>query len=289
MRTDKPTDRIHIEGAEVHATSPEGQTATMPLGDLLGRLFPERLDTGSCVLPDGTKAILNGGNHGIWVIEIPPRLYNLKWIATDSPAQFGPGTKYRLARITLPYVIVMACFVHGERGKLTLSQSNEAFFRTEPLRSLDDELLFPALLNCSKFACPDGRPLAWLCSQYLVRANFEKEPDLNLRRRRAIEELLRCLFEAGFNYSSEAHEGSSWFTESRGLDERIATIEAWEAASAKEPLFVLNLPWLKTGLTVRQMAERMFKYHRATRPSAITAAALARLVFNSSGQKNGPA
>jgi hypothetical protein len=26
---------------------------------------------------------------------------------------------------------------------------NECFFRNEPLRSLDDELLYPALLNCS--------------------------------------------------------------------------------------------------------------------------------------------
>jgi len=287
LRKPKPMDQIHIHGHEAHATSPEGKTASMPLADLLSRLFPERMDTCGVVLPDGVKAIINGGNHSIWVHETPPRAYNLRWIAPDSPTQFGPGTKYRQVRLALPYVIVLACFVHGEKGKFTLSNCNEAFFRTAPFASQDDELLYPALLNCSKFAAPEGRPVAWLCSQYLNRASFEKETDLNLRVRKAFEALLHCLLETGFNYSSEHHEGASWYTESRGVDERIATVENWEAASAKDELFVLDVPWLKTGLCVRAMAERMLKYHRAAKPTAPTATVLARLIFNFFNQRNG--
>ena len=280
-------DQIHIEGHEARATSPEGKTASMPLAELLSRLFPERMDTCGIVLPDGVKTIINGGNHCIWVHETPPRAYNLRWIAPDSEAQFGPGTKYRLARITLPYVIVMACFAPGEKGKFTLSNSNEAFFRTAPLASQDDELFYPALLNCSKFALPEGRPLAWICTQHLNRASFEQETDLNPRLRKALAALLHCLLETGFNYSSEHHEGASWFTESRAVDDRISTVEKWEAASAKDELFVLDVPWLKTGLTARQMAERMLKYHRAARPSSPTASVLARLIFNFFNQRNG--
>ena len=256
----------------------------MPLEDLFNSLVPQRMDTCGVMLPDGIRAIINGGSHTIWVHETPPRPCYLKWIAPDSPARYGPGTKYRHVSVSLPYVIVLACFIHGEQGKLTLSQSNEAFFRTAPLKRFDDELLFPALLNCSKFAQPEGRPLSWICTQYLNRASFEKETDLNQRVRQALDALLHEFREAGANYSSEAHEGSSWFTESRRVDPRVATIEAWEAASAQNPMFVLDLPWLKTGLTLRQMTERMLQYHRAAKPTAPTASALARLIFNSSAK-----
>jgi hypothetical protein len=91
---------------------------------------------------------------------------------------------------------------------------------------------------------------------------------------------MHCLLETGFNYSSERHEGASWFGESARVDRRVSTVESWEAATAKEPLFVLDVPWLKTGLSVRQVVERIFKNHRAPRSAAASAGDLARLVFN---------
>jgi hypothetical protein len=163
---------------------------------------------------------------------------------------------------------------------LQLSGLNECFFRNDPLQSLDDELFYPALLNCSKFHRPEGNPLSWICTQYLDRNSFINEPDTNKRLRIAFRELLRCLLDTGFNYSSEHHEQSSWFTESRRVDPRLASVEAWQQASEKDPLFVLELPWLKTGLSVAQVADRIFKNLKVPVAPVATSADMARVVFN---------
>ena len=63
-------------------------------------------------------------------------------------------------------------------------------------------------------------------------------------------------------------------------DQRIRTVETWEAASAERPLFALEVPWLPTQHTVRQLAERICKVQQARAKSLRTAGALARLVFN---------
>jgi hypothetical protein len=109
---------------------------------------------------------------------------------------------------------------------------------------------------------------------------FEKEEDLNLRQQLAFRALLACLYDAGFNYSSEHHEASSWWTESRGVDPRIADVEAWQAASTANPLFVLDLPWLPVGMSVAQVAARIFSIHRGELPDLRTAKALSRYLLN---------
>lgn len=238
------------------------------------------MDTGELLLTAGVRAVRSRGAVTVVVIERPPSLHRFNWIAADSRSRFGAGTKYREVTLALPYLVLLAVFTMGEGGRLTLAPGcNECFFRNEPLRSLDDELCYPALLNCSKFRVQEGRPLVWICTQYLDRS-FDAECDLNARVRGGIKALLHCLLETGFNYSSEAHEGSSWFTESRGIDPRIATVEAWQEASLQDQFFALNVPWLKTGLSLRQVTDRIFKNLRATEPPIRTTADLARLVFN---------
>jgi hypothetical protein len=172
-------------------------------------------------------------------------------------------------------------FGPGRHKPWQLSGSNECFFRNEPLGSLDDDLCYPALLNCSRFDPQEGRPLSWICTQHLDYASIRKEADPNRCMRLGLRRLLHCLLETGFNYSSEHHERSSWFSESTRVDRRIATIEAWEQATARDPLFVLEVPWLPTRHTVRQAAERVFANHAARGSAIRTAADIARLVFNS--------
>jgi hypothetical protein len=170
-------------------------------------------------------------------------------------------------------------------GRLTLTHANEAFFRNGPIRSPDDELCFPALLNCSLFNPLAEHPLAWICTQHLDRS-FDREEDLNRRMNGGFKALLHCLLEAGFNYSSEKHEGMSGFTASQKVDDRVSTVEKWEAASKQSPLFALEVPWLPTGFTVAGVSERIFKRVHAGRPGFQTAADVARIVFN---QKPRPA
>jgi hypothetical protein len=272
--------RVSIEGSEASATSPEGKTARMPLDALLSTLSPPATGTGETILPTGTRAVLNEGQITIWVHETAPAVHGLLWLAADSPAPYGPGAKYRTVRLALPYLVILCVFVPGPGGVPILSQTNECFFRTAPLKSLDDELHYPALLNCSKFDPHAGRPLSWICTQHLPREVFRAIPHATERMVAGFTTLKHCLLETGFNYSSENHEASSWFTESRGVDPRLTTVEAWEAASANDPLFVLDVPWLNTGHTVRQVAERIFQNNRGCNRRPATAGALARVIFN---------
>jgi len=279
-----PECAVTIEGSAIRATSPEGQAAEMSLKRFGELLAPPHMSTCGAILPDGVKLIESRGPVTVWVHETPPRIHSLKWIAGDSATPFGSGTKYRTVRVALPYVVVLAVFEPREHGLQQLSARNECFFRVAPLASADDELLYPALLNCSKFTPPEGKPLSWICTAQMNRAPFANEPDTPRRLRLGFQELMRCLFETGFNFSSEHHEGASWFTESARVDRRIATIEAWERATAEAPTFVLDVPWLRTGLSLRAVLERIFGNARARRPALATARDVARLVFNHAGE-----
>jgi hypothetical protein len=280
--TGKPVDQnVIIRGREVLAISPEGQSASMKLEKFIEILsgFNGRANTG-CVLPDGIKLTVSRGSLTIWVYERSPQVYSFKWIAKDSPRPFGRGTKYRTVRIALPYLVVLAVFEPGIRNSIQLSGFNECYFRRRPLKSTKDELFYPALLNCSKFDPPDGRPLSWICTAKLDYRHISKEPDNNKRMQTSLRALLHTLLETGYNRSSDYHEDSSWFTESTGIDPRISTIENWEKATAKDPLFVLDVPWLSTGLTLELIIERIFNNLGARRQRISSATDIKRILFN---------
>jgi hypothetical protein len=270
---------LYLDGDSLYAVTPEGNCRSMPLELLFDKIAATNASLNGVIPPKGVIREWALGNVVIWLYEREPQPYNFKWIARDSASRFGRGTKYREVSITLPYLLVFAVFASVAPGRLSLTAANEAYFRNRPVTSPDDEICFPALLNCSKFPAGSGRPLSWICTQYFDRG-FDREADLNQRMRGALKSLLRCLLESGFNYSSEHHEGASWFTESRHVDDRISTIEKWEAASKADPLFVLDVPWLKTGLTVSRVVERIFKNLNATRPKLKTAGDVARLIHN---------
>jgi hypothetical protein len=272
--------KVLIEGQDAVATSPEGQQASMPIEALLSRVASGQLSSGPAMLPDGLKAVLSTGAITIWVWECPPRVHQFSWIANDSPAPFGKGASYRLVSLALPYLVVFAVFARNEAGLPVLTPNNECFFRTAPLKRFDDELFYPALLNCSKFVPPDGRPLSWICTQHLKATPKMQSPDPAERYIAAFEALRHCMLETAFNYSSEHHEGASWYTESRRVDPKIHTVEAWEQASRESPLFVLDLSWLKTGHTVGQVADRIFTNLRINQRRIQSAAGLARIIFN---------
>lgn len=269
---------LTIEGTEIRAVSPEGASASMPLADFLQKAGCRPALSRSAILPDGVKAVLSRGAIEIWIHESPPQVRRFNWIREDSPVPFGEGATYRSVRIALPYLITFAVFAPGRRGKLTLSGSNECFFANKPLGSWSDELHYPALLNCSKFDPQDGKPLSWICTQFLERS-FDAEPDTSSRQRLAFGALLHCLLETGFNYSSEHHEANSWYSESRSVDLRIATVDAWEKATGENGLFAIEVPWLPTGLNLGQITDRIFGIHQATAPDFGNAEALAQIVF----------
>jgi len=269
-------ETITIKDRNVVAVSPEGQTAQMSLQELIAKLAPRRMDTNGAILPDGVKAAFSQGPYTIWVHQTPPRIWHMKWIKADSPAPYGPGATYRNVRIALPYLIVLAVFQADGR----LTRFNECFFRSEPLNSPGDELYYPALLNCSEFHEQRGNPLSWICTQHVKPDVVLKETSVCKRMQMGLKILLHCLVETGFNRSSEHHEKSSWYSNSVGVDPRIATVEKWEEASLHDPLFVLDVPWLKTNHTLQQLVERIFTNRGAAAAAPATAADIARIIFN---------
>lgn len=279
--------KIIIQNGEVQVISPEGVTASMKLNDLFERLLRPQMDTCGVVLPDGVKCVISRGQITILVYQIPPRVCSLTWIAKDSKAPYGKRAKYRIVRIALPYVCVLAVFSRTGYGKILLTHKNECFFRNEPLNSLNDELLYPALLNCSKFPTEEGNPLSWICTQHIDLNSLSNITDTNQYMRASLSRLLSCLWETGFNWSSEKHEGDSWFSETvrRGVDPRISSIEEWQKATEKDPLFVLNVPWLRTGKSVREVTDRIFEKLNIGSYDIASTCALARIVFNSQKHK----
>lgn len=272
--------RVVIEGSEAMTTSPEGVVARMPLPRLLQQLTGNRPSTGDLILPDGVKAVIPHGSITVFAWESPPRLHSLTWIAKDSPAPFGSSAKYRPVRVALPYLIILAVFEADGAGQLHLSEQSECFFRNAPLKSVQDELHYPAFLNCYSFGPGGSKPLSWICTAGLRRTAAMYSPNVNDRVRASLDVIRQYLLETGFNHSDGQGGQRSWFAKSRSVDPRLATIEAWEEASAKDPLFVLDVPWLPTGLTLGQVSERIAHHHQEAEAQGITAATLARILFN---------
>lgn len=254
---------------------------SMKVEDLLERAGPG-LSTSPVILPTGVRTVLSSGQITLWVWEQPPRIHRLGWIAADSPKPYGPCAKYLQVRIALPYLIIVAVFGRSNGGTPFLIQKDECFFRTEPLRSVDDELLYPGLLNCSKWGDVKGmgHPLSWICTQHLKPNPQMKSDRPGDRFQGGFEAVRYCLLETNFNLSSEHHEGNSWYGASKKLDPRIATVEEWEENTKKDPLFVLEIPWIKTGYSVAKLADRIFQQHAGGAGTIKTADDLARLIIN---------
>ncbi len=236
----------------------EGKETTIPVAELVNRLAPEVIDTQGLMLPPGTRWARRTPGGFVLVHETPNVVMNLRWIARESEAPYGEEAIYRDVRLSLPYIVVFAHY--GVRARqLVLSDRNECYFRTSPLKSEDDPLFFPALLNCSRFSTPEGHPLSWICTQNLDRGPLRGMNHPNRYLQASLGILLHHLFHAAFNRSSELSELTSWFTSTvdAGVDPRLASVEAWEEGTRENPLMALDVPWLPTGLSVKQVTERV--------------------------------
>ena len=262
-----PGDVLTIRGGTVEARSPEGTRASVGVAEFLESVAPPLMSTCGLVMPEGVRMIFSTRSTTILVWELPPQVHCVRWIRDDSPVPYHmPGLQVTYAdrRLALPYLVIVAVFARGRTGKLVLTSRNEAYFRTDPLGDEDDALLFPALLNISKFKEHEAarRPLAWICTQNTNLPGLAREPDVNRRIRKSLLALKRTMLEAAFNYSSEHHELTSYWSLSAESIPEVASLDRWEKLSRTDPLFVLKVPWLPAEwngrpVTVRTLVERI--------------------------------
>ena len=246
-------DQLVIQDGRVVVTTEEGRKIERSEAHLLAMLrreFVPPLD--AAALPDGTKFLEWRDPVLLLVHQMSPQVRLLRWIKADSRRPFGPGTKYRQVRLSIPYAITFATYIrHGKH--LFLANWNDLYFRNEPLRSLGDRLSFPALLNISRILLPK-REAAWICTQHLQRTGIAGWTE-------QLAVLLDHTWNGAFNLSSEHHEGASWYTLSQGVHQDLHPVQRWEQATAADEAFALKVPWKPAPLTVGELMDCLLQQH----------------------------
>jgi hypothetical protein len=235
--------RIEIAADRVVCRQDGRSAFAASLKDFLAALV-DRADSLSLqdAIPEGVRFVRRRGDAVILVIEEKPQLRTVRWLADESSAAFGRGATYRMVRLAFPFIVAVLAF---RGGRLTGYQ--QCFYRTAPLNQLSDPLLLPNLCNV---AAGYGQQ-CWLCL-----ANLRTDLAL-LSWNDKVGEIRRHLWGAGFNRSSEVHEGMSYWSTMRTIDRRFATLDMWERASREDPFFPLAIPWKPSGQTVGDVIEQM--------------------------------
>jgi hypothetical protein len=87
--------------------------------------------------------------------------------------------------------------------------------------------------------------------------------------------LLDYFWSTGFNTDIEGN----CFERARGLDPRIASLEAWEGTSEADPLFPLALCWEQLEPTVAEVMDRLVETGPQPRQAIAETSDLADLIY----------
>ncbi len=232
MTDEVETIQIVGEVARLLRPAGEGRVAVdreVRLADLAEALATgQRMDR-TPLLPGGTRLFARWRHTAVLVIEEPPRVRHLRWSPKTLKSE-GEYTEYRLA---FPFVLYLVGFHQGDFEEMRI------YFRAAPLAGEADPLCFPNLWNVQAAESPLARCRACLRGrpEGLERAVGEQA-----------EDLIEYFWGTGFNLDIE----DNCFDRAHGRDPRIATLEAWEAATRADPLFPLSVPWEPVGLSLGQ-------------------------------------
>lgn len=201
-------------------------------------------------IPEGVRMYVFAGSYAVLAVELAPGLHTFRWIKDVSEwkkaAHIGSNAEYEERTLALPYAILILPFSQG----ILQTSICQVFYRTAPLSGWDDELFRTNLLNVA-----NGYGFTnWLCM-----VGYTQQQGLLWIQ--AVEEAVRYFYWSAFNRSSEVHEKNSHYSTAREqqLDVRISSVAEWEKASQQDPRFMLQIPWLKSGHTVRSALKLSFE------------------------------
>lgn len=215
------------------------------------------------LLPPGTRILKADGPATICCIEQPPQVRLIRW----SAAGMGKGGEYRTHRLSFPYIISLFLFFQGSFEEMRV------YYRPAPIQETEDPLFLSNLWNVQ---ADPGKPSA-------CRACLRGRP-LDLWGHPLAEQitvLLDYFWSTGFNTDI----AGNCFERARVLDPRIATLEAWEAASAADALFPLDLAWEKLDLAVGEIMDRLVEAGPQPRQAIADSSDLANLMYRVSESK----
>jgi hypothetical protein len=256
---------IRIAGERLSVLHGRLTVATTSLGRALETVAKaEGRGPGWRVLPRGVRIWEERGDAVAVAVEVPPHARTVRWLAEDSRQPYGPGASYGERFLAFPWVVLLLVLRGG-----ALTGHQQLYYRTAPLAPGDEDLLLPNLPNVAQ----GYGQRCWVCLASLHRP--ARAPGSTL-----IDGVVDHVFSAAFNRSSEVNEGNSWWGAMRGLDPRVASLEAWEAATRESRHFALGVRWRKAGTTataeLRGMLDRVVAPRRprcAEELSALLAAA----------------
>lgn len=236
-------DKIIIDGAKLAIETDEGKKVERPSTMLDEMYKAEFLPLSDGVAyPDGTKFIEHRGPLMLVAHQRPPHVRQARWIAPDSPSDYGTGTKYGKLRLSFPYSLTLALFQRtGDKGQYCVTARNELYFSNTPITGKDSIVCYPGLLNVSVMKY-GKRNATWICTQYLSATGGKPDDHWS----KTLEHLLDHTWNGGFNLSSEHHEGASWYGKYKG-DKGISPIANWQANSAKDDAFGTKVEWKPAG------------------------------------------
>ena len=188
-------------------------------------LQKELLENQQLVLPEGVRFHKRVGKIDYLVIEQQPMVrtvlvdtsYHKGKIGASRYAEASLGAKeYRIA---LPYVIYQITLSDFQLYKFHIA------FRTEPLKTLKDELSLCVL--------PNSYAEGTVCCPF-TRHDCDTIVD-------AVNNIIGFYWQSQYRYCLHHYFPN---------DPAFKTWEAWEKASEDNPLFVLNLKWPELGYTL---------------------------------------
>lgn len=231
-----PQEVLEARGEYIRLLSVDGAeeltcTRQVPIKAFLRTLADRAVSAAGLQTPllaPGTRLVSTRGTKTVVVVEQAPQVRPVRWINDTDDG-------YEIRRLAFPFLVFIFSFDSGE-----LDAYQQLYYRVEPLDRLDAPLRQANLLNVT--VASDG-PAHWLCLGH--------QPTAELEWPHRVEAALENFWSATFNRDFEVPRGSG-FTRLAGLDPRICSVEAWEAASRVDPLFPLKIDWPAAEVTLGQ-------------------------------------
>lgn len=208
-----------------------------------------RIKEGTVSLPDLIVAMIRKNSRNNIVstpMMIPGTRYYVKTgnmtevvVVEDRPQMRTILTSEGTFHLAFPYVVYVFTIQNGHMP----AYKSRIFFRNAPLESIDDQL-FLCNLTHTNVDPAGGYGVGAVC----MKAVISDEDPLTAK----IAANLNYYWTTRFDWAG-SNGFFKGFEKTKGQDIRISSLEEWQEASKKDPLFILSVSWLDAGTKLRDV------------------------------------